>query len=295
MKQPLVYHDLLAQNRPYESKWRGLKGVCLLRYHHPRLYHITQYFIEFSLELTWYLLVSHACFWWSQSFARQLGKGAVPPLYPFCQQRASVLEDRKSSPRCGHGHVDWNSSESGDIPIFEDVLRSKEDESPFDAHVDQWVGVEVLLFGRKSSIGEVGSTTSNVCDKLRSVIADPERELLCASFAKITDEKEDREWPPASKGDIVPSWLSCRRIITRKRRINVPGAISDCHITALLASLPKTGSHIGTTSYPEQHPSCPPCRPKLVWEVYVQWIFLRMSSCLILSNFSLSFSSSRLL
>jgi len=187
-----------------------------------------------------------------QHFARQIGKRAVPPVYPFCQQRASgALKDHKLFPQCEHDHVGWNSSESGDIAtgtaIFEDILGSKEGESPIDARVDQWVGVEVLLFGRKSSIGEVGSTTSNVCDKLRSVVADPEREDLYASFAKRRGEQEDREWCSAGKDDIVPSWVSCRRSITRT---NPSGGISDCHVAALLASLPKAGSHIGTTSFP---------------------------------------------
>lgn len=194
-----------------------------------------------------------------QHFARQLGKRAEPAVYPFCQQRASgVLEDRKSSPQCEHDHVDLNSSESGDTAsgtaIFEDILWSKEDESPFDAFVDQWVGVEILLFGRKSSIGEVGSTTSNVCDKLRSVVADPEREDVYASSAKRRDDEEGREWSSAKEDGIVPSWVSCRRSITRNRRINASGGISDCHISALLASLPKTGSHIGTISYLQKHP-----------------------------------------
>jgi hypothetical protein len=156
------------------------------------------------------------------------------------------------------------------------ALRSRENEDNAfvcDAHVDQWVGVEVILCGRKSSIGEVGSTTSNVCDELRNVIADPEREQLCASFSKNLnrasnvepeprtvianrrEEEEGRAWPSSTKHGVIPSWLSCRRNMTRKRRINASGGISDCHITALIASLPKTWSHIGTTPYPPKHPS----------------------------------------
>lgn len=205
-----------------------------------------------------------------QHFARQLGKGAVPSLYPFCQQRASgVLADHRVGSQCSLGHVDWNSSGSRDFAprtaILGSTLRSRENEdSDFvhDAHVDQWVGVEVILCGRKSSIGEVGSTTSNVCDELRSVVVDPEREQFCASFSKnlnpapngvptqrtiIANGGENDEGRKAKHG-VVPSWLNFRRNMTRKRRINTSGGISDCHISALIASLPKW-SHIGTTSY----------------------------------------------
>lgn len=160
-------------------------------------------------------------------------------MYSFCRQRASG--------------VDLNSPQTRDIAVgtanLEDILGSKQGKSHFDTHVDQWVGVEVLLFGRKSSIGEVGSTTSNVCENLRSVVADSEREHLCASFAKRRGEQEDREWPSAEKDGVVPSWVSCRRSITR---VNASGGISDCHIAALLASLPELG-HIGTTSYIPLH------------------------------------------
>lgn len=142
-------------------------------------------------------------------------------MYSFCRQRASG--------------VDLNSPQTRDIAVgtanFEDILGSKQGKSHFDTHVDQWVGVEVLLFGRKSSIGEVGSTTSNVCENLRSVVADSEREHLCASFAKRRGEQEDREWPSAEKDGVVPSWVSCRRSITQ---INASSGISNCHMPLCL-------------------------------------------------------------